>query len=85
MLMQLKLLIPPSSTILDHPDDEDSSDQESGDEVALTEAACLPSASELNPSNLSVSSSEDNTTFTPEQLQLFQTRYENGYVKLRLL
>ena len=72
---------PPSSLVTsDHSDD---ADQESVDdeEVPLSEAASLPS-SEMNPSSSSVLTVQNNTTFTPEQLELFQSRYENVYVKM---
>ena len=75
---------PPSSLVTsDHPDDENLSDQESVDdeEVPLPEAASLPS-SEMNPSSSSVLTVQNNTMFTPEQLELFQSRYENGYVNM---
>ena len=74
---------PPSSLVTsDHPDDN-LSDQESvnDEEVPLPEAASLPS-SEMNPSSSSVLTVQNNTMFTPEQLELFQSRYENGYVKM---
>ena len=75
----------PSSSLVtsDHHDNENLSDQEidnNDEEVALLETASLPSP-EVNPSSPSVLTIEDNPTFSPEQLQLFQTRYDNGYVK----
>lgn len=64
---------PPSVTTLDVSEDDNSSYEDENEDVSLPEVN-----TEASATNSSFVRTE-NASFTPEQLQIFETRYENGY------